>query len=159
MSTNRFSDATDALLAAVKAAPALAAIPVYDGAAITAAADLEFILVGHDGTTEADGTLTGSALAGQYVHQWSDTTRGLEEDGSVNCLVVSQTGDPADMAGRRDRCQVLTAAVEDAAAASGGALVSGLTFDGVTDGRFTYRQSGNGVAVMHAFRLAYSTGY
>ena len=85
--------------------------------------------------------------------------RGLEEDGSVNCLIVSQTGDPADMAGRRDRCQVLTAAVEDAAAASGGALVSGLTFDGVTDGRFTYRQSGNGVAVMHAFRLAYSTGY
>ena len=159
MGTIRFADACDALLAALKASPALAGIPVYDGAAVTAAADLEFILVGHDGTTEADGTLTPAALAGNYTRQWSDTTTGQEEDGSVNCLAVSQTGDPADMAGRRARTQALEAAVEDAAAAAGGHLIPGLTFDGVTDGRFTYRQGASGVAVLHAFRLSYSTGY
>lgn len=158
MSTTRFADATDALLAALQAA---LTVPVYDGAAISAAADLEFVIVGHDGTTEADGTLTGTALAGNYNQQWLQFDPGAprQETGSVNCLVVSQTGDAGGVPGCRDRVQVLTGAVEDAAAAAGGGLASGLTFDGVTDGRFIYRQGSQGAAVLHAFRLSYSTAW
>ena len=71
----------------------------------------------------------------------------------MNCLVVSQTGDTADTAGRRARVQVLLAAAEDAAAA---AAAPHLTFDGTTDGRFIVRQTAAGVAVMCAYRVSYS---
>lgn len=153
MSTTRFTDAVDALLAAYNAAAGLAGVPVYDGAQPTGAADPDFLIVGHDGTLAADGTLQPAALAGTYLQQWADMTTGQDERGTVSCLVISQTGDPSDTAGRRARIKTLLAAAEDAAAA---AVVAHLTFDGTTDGRFTYRQSANGVAVICAYRVAYS---
>jgi len=153
MSTTRFTDAITALLAAYTAAPALTGIPVYDGAQPVAAADTDFVIVGHDATMAADGTLEATALAGTYLQDWSDSTDGQEERGSVNCLIVSQTGDAADLPGRRARVKTMLAAAEDAALA---AAVTHLTFDGTTDGRFIYRQSAGGVAVMCAYRVAYS---
>ena len=153
MSVTRFTDAITALLAAYTAAPALAGVPVYDGAQPTGAADTDFLIVGHDGTMAADGTLEATALAGTYLQQWADLTTGQDERGSVNCLIVSQTGDTADMPGRRARVKVLLAAAEDAAAAASAAH---LTFDGTTDGRFIYRQSAAGAVVMCAYRVSYS---
>ena len=153
MSTTRLSDAIAGLLAAYQAAPALAGVPVYDGAQASGAADQDFLIVGHDGTMGPDGTLEATALAGIYLQNWADSTDGREETGSVNCLIVSQTGDAADLAGRRARVKVLLTAAEDAAAA---AVVSHLTFDGTTDGRFIYRQSAGGAVVMCAYRVAYS---
>lgn len=153
MSTTRLTDAITALLAAYQNAAALSGVPVYDGAAPTGAADVDFLIVGHDGTMNADGTLTDTALAGTYTQQWADTTTGQQETGSINCLAVSQTGDPADMPGRRARVKVLVAAAEDAAA---GAVVSHLTFDGSSDGRYVYRQSAAGAAVLCAYRVSYS---
>lgn len=153
MSTTRFTDAITGLLAAYNAAPSLAGVPVYDGAAPSGAADTDFVIVGHDGTMAADGTLEATALAGTYAQQWADLTTGQDERGSVNCLVVSQTGDASDMPGRRARVKVLLAAAEDAAAA---AVVTHLTFDGTTDGRYIYRQSAAGAAVLCAYRVSYS---
>jgi len=153
VSTTRFADAVTALLAAYNAAAGLAGVPVYDGAQPSGAADTDFIIVGHDGTIAADGTLEATALAGTYAQQWSDLTTGRDETGSVNCLIVSQTGDASDITGRRTRVKTLLAAAEDAAAA---AVVSHLTFDGTTDGRFIYRQSAGGVVVMCAYRVSYS---
>ena len=152
MSTTRFTDAVAALLAAYQAAPALAGVPVYDGPQPSAAYDADFIIVGHDGTLTADGTLQATAPAGTYAQAWADSTSGQEETGSVNCLAVSQTGDTADLAGRRARVKVLLAAAEDAAAA---AVVPHLTFDGTSDGRFITRGVA-GVAVMCAYRVSYS---
>ena len=88
-----------------------------------------------------------------YAQQWSDLTTGRDETGSVNCLIVSQTGDASDIAGRRARVKTLLAACEDAAAA---AVVAHLTFDGTTDGRFICRQSAGGAVVMCACRVSYS---
>lgn len=153
MSTTRFADAITALLAAYDAAPALTGVPVYDGAQPTGAADTDFLIVGHDGSMDASGILEATALAGTYLQEWADTTTGQDERGSVNCLAVSQTGDAADLAGRRARVKVLAAAAEDAAAA---AIVSHLTFDGTTDGRYIYRQSAAGAAVLCAWRVSYS---
>ena len=153
MSTTRFTDAFTALLAAYQAASGLAGVPVYDSDVITSASDPDFIVVGHDGTMGPDGTLEATALAGTYLQDWSDTTTGKDERGSINCVAVSQTGDPADTAGRRARIKTLLAAAEDAAAA---AAPSHLTFDGTTDGRFLTRQSTGGVAVICAYRVAYS---
>jgi hypothetical protein len=142
-----------ALLAAYQAAPALAGVPVYDGAQPSGAADPDFVIVGHDGTMGPDGTLEATALAGTYLQNWADTTTGRDETGSVNCLIVSQTGDATDLAGRRARVKVLLASAEDAAAA---AVVTHLTFDGTTDGRIIYRQSAGGAVVMCAYRVSYS---
>ena len=153
MSTTRFTDAVAGLLAAYQAAPALAGVPVYDGPQPVMAADPDFLIVGHDATMAADGTLEATALTGTYTQDWADTTTGQEERGSVNCLVVSQTGDPADLPGRRARVKVLLAAAEDAAAA---ATPAHLTFDGTSDGRFLVRQGAAGVAVMVAYRVTYS---
>jgi hypothetical protein len=153
VSATRFTDAVTALLAAYAAAAPLAGVPVYDGPQPTGAADPDFIIVGHDATTDATGTLQATALAGNYTQDWADTTTGREEQGTVNCLIVSQTGDATDLPGRRARVKVLLAAAEDAAAA---AAVTHLTFDGTTDGRFIYRQSQGGAAVMCAYRVSYS---
>ena len=153
MSTTRLADAITALLAAYVAAPALSGVPVYDGAQPTGAADTDFLIVGHDGTMAADGTLEATALAGTYQQLWADLTTGQDERGSINCLAVSQTGDTIDMPGRRARVKVLVAAAEDAAAASS---VSHLTFDGTSDGRYIYRQSAAGAAVLCAYRVSYS---
>jgi hypothetical protein len=153
VSTTRFTDAVNALLAAYQGAAGLAGVPVYDGAQPSGAADTDFLIVGHDGTIAADGTLEATALAGTYQQLWADTTTGQDERGTVNCLVVSQTGDPADLPGRRARVKVLLAAAEDAATA---AVVTHLTFDGSSDGRFIYRQSAGGAVVMCAYRVAYS---
>jgi hypothetical protein len=153
MSTTRFADAVTALLAAYNAAAGLFGVPVYDGAQPSGAADTDFLIVGHDGTIAADGTLEATALAGTYAQQWSDLTTGRDETGSVNCLIVCQTGDATDVSGRRTRVKALLTAAEDAAAA---AVVSHLTFDGTTDGRWIYRQAGSGVVVMCAYRVSYS---
>jgi hypothetical protein len=153
VSTTRFTDAITALLAAYVAAPSLAGVPVYDGPQPTFAADPDFVIVGHDATMAADGTLAATALAGTYLQDWADMTTGREERGSVNCLIVSQTGDTTDMPARRARVKVLLAAAEDAAAA---AQVSHLTFDGTTDGRFIARQGAAGIAVICAYRVSYS---
>src|SRR6185312_13209230 len=130
----------------------LSGVPVYVGAQPSGAADQDFIIVGHDGTIAPDGTLEATALAGTYLQQWADTTTGRDETGSVNCLIVSQTGDATDITGRRARVKVLLAAADAAAAA----VVSHLTFDGSSDGRFIYRQSAGGVVVMCAYRVSYS---
>jgi len=153
LSVTRWADAAAALLSAYQAAPALAGVPVYDGAWITSAADLDFMVVGHDGTTAPDGSLQATALGGTYAQSWADSTTGMDETGIIQCLIVSQTGDPADVAGRRTRAAALLAAAEDAALA---ARPSHLTFDGTADGRFVYRQAAAGVVVMIAYRVAYS---
>jgi hypothetical protein len=153
VSTTRFADAVTALITAYQAAAGLSGVPVYDGPQPVGTADPDFIIVGHDATMTADGTLQATALAGTYLQQWADVTTGQDERGWVQCLAVSQTGDATDTAGRRARVKALLAAAEDAALA---ATVSHLTFDGTTDGRWITRQSAGGVAVMCAYRVSYS---
>ena len=153
MSTTRFTDAVTALLAAYAAAAPLAGIPVYDGAPPSGAVDPAFIIVGHDGTIAADGTLAATAPAGNYAQAWADLTTGREENGWVNCLAVAQTGEVAGLGDCRTGLDTLLAAAEDAAAA---ATAPHLTFDGTSDGRFIYRQGPAGAAVMCAYRVTYS---
>ncbi len=153
MSTSRFADAIAALLAAYTTAVPLAGIPVYDGAQPSGAVDPAYLIVGHDGSMGADGTLQATALAGNYLQNWADTTDGREENGYIQCLAVAQTGEVAGLADCRTQVTQLVTAAEDAAAA---AQVTHLMFDGTSDGRFIYRQSDRGAAVMCAYRVTYS---
>ena len=153
MSTTRFTDAVTALLAAYAAAAPLAGIPVYDGAIPAGAFDVKFVIVGHDGSLAADGTFAATAPAGNYVQAWTDMTTGRQENGWVNCVAVSQTGEVAGLADCRTGLDTLLTATEDAITGAG---ATHLTFDGVSDGRLIYRQGPNGAAAMCAYRVTYS---
>ena len=153
MSTIRFADALAGLLAAYQAAAAFSGIPVDSTVTPTALAAADFIIVGHDGSMDGDGVLQAAALAGTWTHDWADTTTGQEERGSVNCLIACTSPDTTDVAGRLARAQALLASAEDAA---GTAAVAHLTFDGTSDGRFVVRQGAAGLAVICAYRVAYS---
>ena len=158
MSATRLNDAVNALLAAYQAAAALAGVPVYDGVQATASADNDFIVVGHDGSLGADGSLAADALAGSFT-QVNLEFGARQETGYIGCLIVSQTGDATDFAGRRQRATDLLAAAEDAALANGGYQAPdfpGLLFDGTSDGRLINRLS-QGTAVLLADRVYYST--
>jgi hypothetical protein len=164
MPVTRFNDAVLALLGACRAASPFSApggggVPVYDGLRPMTGSDPDFLIVGHDGTLEADGTLAPDALAGTYLQQNLEMTGVRSEAGSVNCVLVCQSGDAADAAGRRQRAALLLSAAEDAAAASGGypAAAPGIMFDGTSDGRWVNRLSLGGVAVLVAYRVSYST--
>lgn len=157
--TTRFNDARKALVAVYQAAAGLSGVPVYDNVRAMTVSDADCVIVGHDGTLEADGTLAPDALQGTFAQSSLEMPGIRQESGSVNCVIVSQTGDPGDIAGRCQRASDLMDAAEDAAAAGGGypSGAPGLMFDGTSDGRFITRNSLGGVAVLAAYRVAYST--
>jgi hypothetical protein len=157
VSFTRFSDAVTALLAAYQGAPALAEIPVYDGIVPQSFSDPACVIVGHDGTIEADGTLVPDALAGNYTQQW--IASGMrQETGYVNCVLICQSGDTA-LSVLRTQAAPLLGALEDATDAGGGFAggLTDMTFDGTANGRWIYRQSVAGAAVLVAYRVSYST--
>jgi hypothetical protein len=153
VSTTRFGDAVAALLAACQAAPALAGVPVSDGVQPSAMTAADFVIIGHDASMDADGVLQAAALTGTYQQDVAYFPDVSEEHGSVNVVVASQTPDTTAVAACRARVTALVAACEDAA---GAASAPHLTFDGTTDGRFITRQGAGGLAVICAYRVAYS---
>lgn len=159
MSATRFNDAVTALLGLYHGVFDAQQVPVYDGVQPTAAAVTDFLVVGHDGSLGADGTLAADAIAGTFTQQ--DVAQGgmREETGYVGCLIVAQTGDATDFGARRQRASDLLGAAEDAAGANGGLQsgnAAGVLLVGTSDGRFINRLS-NGAAVMLAYRVYYST--
>lgn len=158
MSATRFGDAVTALIAAYTAAPALSQIPVYDGIQPQTGSDPQCVIVGHDGTLEADGTLVPDVLAGNFAQQWIETG-ARQETGFVNCVIVCQSGDAGALGSLRTQAAGLLEALEDAADANGGFAggLTDMTFDGTANGRWIYRQSLAGAAVMVAYRVTYST--
>lgn len=158
MSATRFDDAVTALLAAYQAAPALSKTPVYDGIQPQTASDMACVIVGHDGTFEADGTLAPDVLAGNFAQQWIEMgTR--QETGFINCVLICQSGDATALGALRAQASALLEALEDAADANGGkaAGLTDMTFDATANGRWIYRQALGGAAVMVAYRVSYST--
>lgn len=161
MPVTRFNDAALALLGLYKEDPALEGVPVYDSAQATGGTDLDYVIVGHDGTLAADGMLSADALAGTFTQADLYMPSVAQESGFVNCVIICQSGDATDAAARRQRASDLLGAAEDAAGANGGypASAPGLLFGGTSDGRFVTRLSLGGVAVLLAYRVSYSTGW
>jgi hypothetical protein len=154
VSVTRFADAVAALYAAYQAAPALAGVPVSNTVTPTAYAAADFVIIGHDASMDGDGILQPAALAGTYTQDLAYMPDVTEERGSINVIAVSQSPDITAVAATQARVTVLVAACEDAADA---ASAPHLKFDGTSDGRFITRQGANGLAVICAFRVGYST--
>jgi hypothetical protein len=143
-----------ALTAALQASPGLSGATVT-GNAPSAASDPDFVVVGHDGTMEADGSLAETTQAGTFASEFitSGNPPEQEETGTVNMVAVSQTGDTADLANRVTRAQQLLAAVDDATTD----LRSGqIVFDGPGGGTLVTRQDARGCAAILAFTVTYS---
>lgn len=152
----RFGDAVTALLAAYEAANL--GIPVYDGIIPQTASDPACVIVGHDGTLEADGTLAPDVVAGNFTQQWIEMG-ARQETGYVSCVVICQSGDAAGLPALRVQGAGLLEQLEAAADANGGYAggLTGMTFDATANGRWIYRQSLAGAAVMISYRVSYST--
>jgi hypothetical protein len=145
-----------ALTTAFQAAAGLSGVTVTQGYTPTAAADPEFIIVGHDGSLEADGSLAEFATGGTFTSTFIEQGQPplSQEDGTVNVVVVSQTGDQGAMAARITEAQRLLSACDDAITD----LHSGdVVFDSVGTGRLLTRQTSQGCAAIIAFTITYSS--
>src|SRR5262249_7502702 len=144
----------DALYAAFTTSPALTGVTIVLGGIPSAAADPEFVVIGHDGTLDADGALSGITAAGSFNTDFIYTgdPAGQQETGVINVVAGSQTGDATDLPARISRPEVLLGACDDA---STDLSVSGIVFDGTGPGRVVTRQ-GAGCAAITAFTVTYT---
>jgi hypothetical protein len=152
--TGRLGDAMAALTTAFTAAPALAGVTIT-GNAVTGAADPDFLIVGHDGSLDSDGSLSGITGAGSFDTEFITTGNppGQLETGNVNITAVSQTGDSADLPARISRVQAILAACDDA---STDLSTGGIVFDGPGAGQVITRQTGAGCAAIATFTITYT---
>ncbi|GAA2929840.1 hypothetical protein [Streptomyces enissocaesilis] len=110
MATSRVPAAIDALLAILRAAPALAEVTIIDGPPVGDMADADLVAVGWSPSAEA-----GAELAQDFA---SAGARTRDEDFTVTGWIESWSGD-SDVAPRRTRAFALLAVVEDAIRATG----------------------------------------
>lgn len=155
MSSNRLGDAMTGLYNLFTGSSNLTGITVSLGLTPTAAMDSEFVIVGHDGTLDADGSLQETSEAGTFTMTF--VTQAVpplqEETGLVRVVAVSQTGDTSDLPGRITEAERLLAACTDAVANQ---KVSDIIFDTATPGRLYTRQGGQGCVAMFAFTISYT---
>lgn len=155
MSSNRLGDAMTGLYNLFTASSALSGITVTLGLTPTASQDSEFVIIGHDGTLDPDGSLQETSEAGTFTMTF--VTQAVpplqEETGLIRVVAVSQTGDTGDLSGRITEAERLLAACTDALANQ---KVNDIIFDTATPGRLFTRQAGQGCVAMFAFSVGYS---
>ena len=153
--TALLGDAMAALTAAFQASAALTGVTITQGDAPSAAGDPEFVVVGHDGSLAADGSLAEFTVSGSFTTDFvtAGSPPGQLETGRVNVVAVAQSGDATALAGRITRAQELLAAC-DAACTD---VTSGtIVFDSAGSGRLVTRQASAGCAAILAFVITYS---
>lgn len=145
-----------ALTAAFQSAPGLAGVTITQGSAPSAAGDPDFVIVGHDGSLDDEGALSGSAAAGSFTTEFitEGSPAGQEETGTINVVAVSQTGDPTDLPGRVTRAQALVTACDGA---STDLRSGGIVFDGLGTAQVITRQYPQGCAAMTVFTVTYTS--
>lgn len=103
MATSRVGAAIDALVAVLRAAPALEGVTVVDGPAVTNVTERRRLYVGWSPTADQ-----AAEIAQDFA---SAGARRRDEDFSINCYAETRSGDK-DMALRRTAVFDLLAAVE-----------------------------------------------
>lgn len=126
-----------------------ASVPVYDALPVTAAADLQLVLVGDDGDANSDEP----AATTTQTRETRNIVGAYTEAGDVTCAVICQTGDD-DVPALRVASRALMAAVEAAVRADptlGGVVVRAL-IETVTLWQI---RNANGSAVRRVFTVHY----
>lgn len=134
-----------ALIATMDAATAA---PVFDGLPITYDDMREFVIVGGD----ADGE-NGAGGWDQRITTIGAPFR-VEENGRVECMIVTQSGDPTVAPTRAAALAILEAVIDqiDADPTLG---LSNLTYGRVTSGRVLSAQTSHGAATEIQFTYTY----
>jgi hypothetical protein len=155
VSSNRLGDAMTAVYNLISASPALSGVTVTLGLSPTAAMDSEFVIVGHDGTLNADGSLSENSEAGTFTMAFIVMGQAplQQETGQVRIVAMSQTGDSGDLAGRITEAERVLAACTDAVA---GQKATDILFDTAAPGRLLTRQAGQGAVAGFAFTIGYT---
>jgi hypothetical protein len=151
-------DAINALLAAFQGSTALSGVTISLDVP-SAINESQFVIVGHDGSLEPDGSLSPITEAGAFTTKFAYTGNppGQQEDGTVNCVAVCQTGDATLLAAQITAVEaVLTAC---SAAASDLLTSGGIQFETVQGAHLWTRQAGAGCAAEIAFTITYSAPF
>lgn len=137
----------DALVTLFTGLPALAGVAVYNGPPVSAAADLDMVLVNDDGDPESDASST-------FEQEWANlAATSRYERGVVVCGVVSQSGG-TDLQVVLDRLASLLDACE--AGLHADVTLGGLVLSAqVTSGSARPIQNSGGAAVVAPFVIAY----
>lgn len=151
------SDAIAAAYTALSAAGGLSGVRVEQGQQPSAEYASEFVIVGHDGSYDPDGSLAEFTEAGSFITQfvYDGAPPGQQETGTVSCVVVTQSGDATDLAGPVTRAEELLGACTSALTdlhVNGNEIV----FDQATRGRLVTRQGSQGCGAMYSFDIGYS---
>jgi hypothetical protein len=137
----------DALTTLFSGLPALAGVAVYNGPGVSAAADLDLVLVNDDGDPDSDASST-------FEQEWANlAATSRYERGVVVCGVISQSGS-TDLHDRQDRAAVLLDACQTAVHAD--VTLAGLVLSAqVVSGSARPIQNSAGAAVVAPFVIAY----
>lgn len=138
-----------AVITALKAAPALSGVRIFDGIEIDNSYPGDAIAIGHDGNMETDEVIAGSIR--QEYKQLGAISKF--EDGSINGFLWSANGG-SDITSRRTGAFTLLGALENVVRADvsfGGVVM----YSGLETGSVMYRQTTVGAAVGITFTITY----
>jgi hypothetical protein len=88
MATTAFPNLVDAIVTALRSAASLTGVTIYDGIEIDSSDPTNWISIGHDGTE--DGEVIAATVRNEYKALGA---KSMFENGSINCTLVSWTGD------------------------------------------------------------------
>lgn len=138
-----------AVISALKSAPALSGVRIFDGIEIDLSYPGDAIVIGHDGNMETDEVVAGSIR--QEYKQLGAISKF--EDGSINGFLWSANG-ASDLTSRRVAAFNLLGALENVVRSDvsfGGVVM----YSGLETGSITYRQTTVGAAVGITFTITY----
>lgn len=138
-----------AVIAALKAAPSLSSVRIFDGIEIDYSYPGDAIAIGHDGNMDTDEVVAGSIR--QEYKQLGAISKF--EDGSINGFLWSANGG-SDITSRRVQAFALLGYLENVVRADvsfGGVVM----YSGLETGNVTYRQTTVGAAVGITFTITY----
>jgi hypothetical protein len=128
-------------------------VPVYRGGGqyLTSVPDSDFVIVGHDGSPDL---LLPAGVEEQEPAGQGDRQRIVR--GDLTCAVICQTGDQADMAGRRTRAEALLALL-DAPLRTNYTLSGVVQFSWLSSAAAIETQNANGCVARYVFTFHYQT--
>lgn len=137
-----------ALTALWKAAPALAAVTVYDGPQVTGETPTDYLYVGYDGDLSNDDSEGSSA-----EQDWMAFAKLKQERGEIVCAAIANSGD-VDVPAVRARAADIVSKAEDALRVD--PLLGGLVMQSwLSDQRFIPVIDSNGSVARVVFTVSY----
>ena len=146
--SSRFAAVYDALLSTLRASGDLSSVTISDGLPITEDRLVDLVIVGNGGDPEN----TEAGRVTQSYHDLAGINSTRDETVTINCFVMSQTGD-VDISATRSRAFEVLGYVESAIRANYGLGLANVIAVEVTDITCYIEQFADGTAVRLPFTV------